>query len=119
MSKRGEIRPSGGGQAADDGAGSLLPALNGELELEGMRVAALTLFFLGLLQAGLPQQQRRVTLLVRPNELVPAATRVSVSDCDSLACLARQVKQQLGLDGPEHGLERESCCANVLTGRTA
>ena len=131
MSKDGAIRPAGDppppaaadgqeeqqqGEAARGSArprarparpGSLLPPLDGELELEAMRAAALTLFVLLLMQAGVGQtQHRRVTLLVRPNELVPAATRVSVSDCDSLACVARQVKQQLGLDGPAHGLGR-------------
>lgn len=86
-----------------------------------MRVVALTLFLLGLLQAGLAgQHQRRLTLLVRPNELVPAPTRVSVSDCDSLACLAREVKQQLGLDGPEHGLGRRIVLTPaLLDGRDA
>ena len=99
----------------------LLPPLQGELELEAMRAAALTLFVLLLMHAGVGQtQHRRVTLLVRPNELVPTATRVSVSDCDSLACVARQVKQQLGLDGPAHGLGRRIVLTPALVdGRDA
>eukprot|EP01046_Picozoa_sp_COSAG06_P012246 COSAG06_NODE_715_length_12863_cov_38.702569_5_plen_1506_part_00 len=70
-----------------------------------MRAAGLTLLLLALLQTGLGQT-RRLTLLVRPSDLVPAATRVSVAGCEDLACVAREAKRQLGLDGPEHGLGR-------------